>query len=439
MPADYPIVRPLKMVDFANQALVESDFVFSRSTAGSFPNASGFLSNAGINEPRPYYEPLTGRYLGLLMEYQSTNVLPWSNDIQASGWYYPPSNGAIASGYVGVNGTATAYRISESAIPNVFYVRNLHTLSSPRYVAPSAFVKSDGVNRGYLQLATYNASGSVVGNTVVYFNLAKQEVYPENYGTNAIASLLEPWKNNWFRLGTVGLVGSGAVLGVLQLVLQDDDGGLFYPGRGRGLLVDGFQVEVASSSANAMISSFIATSGAAATRATDSLVSDGARLNNWNTAGAKTIYQEAIVDNRDFLGVGRCHFQIGNTVNNSYADLRFVANSAGGLVQGTVISGNTVVAFANTAFGTGLNAWESASSGTGSAKPVFAHCALTFSASGAFFAYNGIVSSGLAATVVPSGVNKVEITPIAGGKLILRRCTIYPELPSGQALLLTRP
>lgn len=434
MPAGYPTVRPLKVVDFANQTLVDSTFNFSRSTAGSFVNSSGLLVQASANQPRFQHDPLGG-YLGLLLEGQSTNVLPWSNNILASGWYYPPSNGAVASGYLGVDGQNNAFRIAEGNIPNNFYISNIHTLSNPSYIAPSAFIKSDGVSRGYLQLAAYDSSGVVVGNAVVYFDLARREVYPENYGTSSIAALIEPWKNDWFRVGVIGPVSSGATLGALNFVLQDDDGSLFYPGRGRGLLVDGFQVEVAASTANPMISSFIATSGAAATRAVDVLISEGASFAQWYSASGQTIYQEAIVDSRDFLGNGVSRCRMGNRSTGNLADIRVV----GGRVQANLISGNNLVGFVTTSFGDGLNAWENPSSGNGSARPLSAHCAFSFSSSGSTFVYNGLYASGFASVFVLSGANELGITPVTGGKKILRRFALYPPLPSDQLLLITKP
>jgi hypothetical protein len=434
MPAGYPTIRPLKVVDFANQTLVDSTFSFSRSTAGSFVNSSGLLVQASANQPKFQHDPLGG-YLGLLLEGQSTNVLPWSNNILASGWYYPAFNGAVSSGYLGVDGQNNTFRIAEGNIPNNFYISNAHTLNNPSYIAPSAFVKSDGISRGYLQLAAYNSSGVVVGNAVVYFNLARREVYPENYGTSSIAALIEPWKNDWFRIGVIGPVSSGATLGVLNLFLQDDDGSLFYPGRGRGLLVDGFQVEVAASTANPMISSFIATSGAAATRAVDVLASAGALFAQWYSASGQTIYQEAIVDSRDFLGNGRASCRMRNTVAGHSVEIREV----GGRVQANLLSGNTLIGFVGTSFGDGLNAWENPSSGNGSARPLSAHCAFSFSSSGSTFVYNGLYASGLASAFVPSGINELEITPITGGKKILRRFALYPLLPSDQLLLITRP
>jgi|694.fasta_scaffold40743_5 hypothetical protein len=435
MPAGYPTVRPLQMLDYANQANIDSRFVFTRSTTGSYVDASGIQQVVGVNEPRPSYHPLTGAYQGLLLESAGTNLLPWSNDITASGWYYAPQNGAIGSGYTGIGGLPTAYRVAEGSVPGTWFIATSVAISGQTNYGVSAFLKSDGVSRGYLQFVGVDASGVVKGNVVVYFDLRRELVFPENYGVNTDTALLEKRKNGWFRVGGTGPIASGAVLGVVNLVLQRDDGSLFYQGNGQGLLTDGFQVDANGS--NAYISSFIATSGTALTRAADAITSASNQLDDWYVQSGATFYQDALVLNDDFYGSGRYIFQALAVATSARAELRINAASNGARIAGIVASG-VVADFSIGSFapGNGLESWEAPASGSGTSRTIATRSAFSFSPSGLFLAFNGqsVTTSGL----VPSGVNRLSLQPANAGKVILRRATIYPLLTNSEALLLTQ-
>jgi len=438
MPAGYPLVRPYKMLDFANNQIIDSDFVFSRSTTATFVNASGVLTTAGVDTLRPSYDPYTGQYLGVLFEYGSTNLLPWSNNIAHPSWYYAPQNAPLQSGFIGVGNQPTAFRIGEGTIPGSWELATSIALGSGSTTAVSAFVKSDGVSKGFLQFLGVNNSGVIVGNLATFFDLSRGEIYPENYGTNALAAKMERRINGWFRAGVIGNIPSTATLGVLLLKLQNDDNSLFYLGRERGLLVDGFQVERGVSSPKASaISSFIFTSGVALTRATDQLRSDGARLGQWYVQSSGTFYQEAITDEADWFGEGRGYLLATNTSTGARAELRY--GMPGPKIIGVVGSGSSVDYTASyVGGGNGLNSWESPASGTGTSHPIYGHSAFVFSNSGLNVFYNGQAVASNALGLVPSGVNRVDISPQAGGVFTLRRCAFYPPLSTEQASLITQ-
>lgn len=435
MPAGYPTVRPLQMLDYANQAKIDSRFVFSRSTTASYVDASGVQRIAAIDEPRSAFDPVTGAYQGLLLESLSTNLLPWSNDITASGWYYAPQNGAVSSGYTGIGGLSTAYRVAEGNVPGTWFIATSVPISGGTDYAMSAFLKSDGVNRGYLQFIGLDGSGVVKGNAVVYFDLRRELVFPENYGINTRTALLEKRKNGWFRVGGVGPIASGATLGVLNLVLQRDDGSLFYQGAGQGLLTDGFQVE--ANGANACVSSFIATSGTASTRALDNLRSANNQFDEWYVQSGATFYQDALVLSDDFYGGGRFIFQVTQDSTSARAELRVAASSVGARINALVSSGVILDAVVGGfTVGNGLAAWESPASGTGTSRAVTTRAAFSFSPSGLSLAFNGQFAT--VSGSVPSGFNRLSLQAANAGKLILRRATIYPLLTDSETLLLTQ-
>lgn len=449
MPADYPTVRPLQMLDFKNQAKLDSRFNFFCSTSRSYIDASGIMRIAEADQMRPAYNPSTGEYLGLLMESPSTNLLPWSNDITASGWYYAPQNGPVSSGYIGIGATSSAYRIAEGTVPGSWYVATTVAISASKNIAASVFVKSDGVNRGYLQVYGVDGSGLVKGNVIAYFDLQRNTVFPENYGVNTLAASIERMKNGWYRVGCMGPMASGATLGVLNLALQDDSGSLFYQGQGRGLLTDGFQVEQGAT--NAYVSSFIATSGAAATRSLEYLESKSSEFDNWYTQSGLTFYCESIVDNNDFFGLGRFIMQAINTNTLARAELRVLADPTLGSFVGASLASGVANDFSPSpliGIGNGLQGWENPTSGNGTSKPQVVKTAFSFSSSGLALAYNNnqlvknwfysptqqvITGSGL----VPSGINRMTFQSAGAGKVILRRAAIYPLLNDSSTLLIT--
>lgn len=459
MPAGYPTVRPLQMLDFANQAKVDSRFTFSRTTAGSFVNASGLQETASANVPRPSYDSLTGQYLGLLMEAASTNLLPWSNNLAASGWYYAPQNGPLTSGYTGIGGQSTAYRISEGTVPGQWYVATsvpiTGTFAPASYTkinyAASAFIKSDGVNRGYLQFFGIDASGIVKGNIVSYFDLRNELVYPENFGTNTLAASLDKRTNGWYRIGAIGPMSSGVVLGILNLVLQADNGSLFYSGASRGLLTDGFQVENNAfhspiAAPNAFVSSFIATSGAAITRAVDALESNSNQLNDWYIANSGlTICQDAILRNRDMVGDGArivTSFTDGGTFFQQ-AGLHVDSNNSGIRIIGFTKDNNVAITTSAVVVSGGIDPWEIVVSGGGNWYPretsrnVYTKTAFTFASSGMSLAYNGTTFSSVSSGYVASGITRFLIRPFSHGRMILRRATIWPTLSDETMRLIT--
>jgi len=442
MPAGYPTVRPHKMLDLTNNSQLDSDFVHTRATTATFVNASGFQEVAPANTPRPNYDPMTGQYLGLLMEASSTNLLPWSNDISQPSWYYAPQNAPLQSGFIGVSNTASAYRIGEGTVPGLWEIGTTIALSSGTQIAHSAFIKSDGVSKGYLQFIGLTSSGEVAGNILVNFDLKKGEVYPENYGTNLLAAKIEQRRNGWCRIGALGNIAANATTGLLLLRLRDDDDSTFYQGRGRGLLVDGFQVESNSVGAlNSFISSFVPTSGVALSRAGDLLRSQPSTINLWYVQSSGVLAQEVLINDADWYDGGRGYALATNTNTGARAEHRYGSSTTNALrLLGVVGSGSAVdYTTASVNIGNGLEPWENPASGTGTSRAIQLNSAFAFSSSGLTLVINGAVAATNASGLVPSGVDKLEIAPVSAGAFTLRRFAFYPSLSNSELELITRP
>jgi len=442
MPAGYPTVRPYKMLDLTNNSKLDSDFTLTRATTATFVNASGFQEVAPMDAPRPNYDPLTGEYLGLLMEAESANLLPWSNDISHPSWYYAPQNAPLQSGFTGVSNTASAYRIGEGTVPGLWEVGTTITLSSRTQVAHSAFIKSDGVSKGYLQFIGLTASGEIVGNVLVNFDLTKGEVYPENYGTNLLAAKIQRRRNGWYRIGALGNMATSATTGLLLLRLRDDDDSTFYQGRGRGLLVDGFQVESnVPGSQNTLISSFIPTAGVALSRSRDLLRSRSSTIGDWYVQSSGVLSQEVLIDDADWYDGGRGYALATNTATGARAEHRYTCSAENSLgLFGAVGSGSLVdYTTANINIGNGLEPWETPASGTGTSRAIQLNSAFAFSSSGLTLVINGAVAATNASGLAPSGVDRLDIAPVSAGAFTLRRFAFYPSLSNSELELITRP
>jgi hypothetical protein len=67
-------------LDFTTGVL-DPRLTFTRSTTGTFTNASGLVASAAINTPRFDYDPTTRQPRGLLIEGSATNLAFWSENI----------------------------------------------------------------------------------------------------------------------------------------------------------------------------------------------------------------------------------------------------------------------------------------------------------------------------------------------------------------------
>jgi hypothetical protein len=85
------------------------DIVFTRDTQATYINNLSSVITASINEPRFNYSP-TGEFLGLLLEDQITNLVPYSTNFTQN-WSAPLSTVTLTSNVTGIitpNGTETA-------------------------------------------------------------------------------------------------------------------------------------------------------------------------------------------------------------------------------------------------------------------------------------------------------------------------------------------
>jgi hypothetical protein len=116
-------VRPALLLPFAQSGVVDPRITFTRASSATYFNSQGVLTTAANNVPRIDYDPLTGACLGLLIEEGRTNGV--RNGYGSGGtasvlptYWSAPANGSVTNGltvtYGGpvVNQGIPAYRFT---------------------------------------------------------------------------------------------------------------------------------------------------------------------------------------------------------------------------------------------------------------------------------------------------------------------------------------
>lgn len=215
-PAWVPLLgskEPLYSADFANDRyfahggvmddvdhfIDEMKVVYERDSEGSYLDAAGVRKFVGSNVPRLTHQG-DGTPLGLLMEEERTNLIPYSSNFSGSGWaagnVTVTPNAAVAP-----DGTTTAARITEttgngwheayfdiaSTVQNDHYAVSLSVDAGTRQHAwvwgtrggPNYRTAIDGANK---------ACGTALSDT----------------GASALQSFMEALPNGWCRGGVAG-------------------------------------------------------------------------------------------------------------------------------------------------------------------------------------------------------------------------------------------
>ena len=109
-------------INFVNTATLDARVTFTRASTATYFDSTGTMQTAATNAPRFDYDPATRVSRGLLIEEQRTNVLLQSNDFTNAAWSktgFGSSSAPVvtANQTTAPDGTATADRIAFSAVP----------------------------------------------------------------------------------------------------------------------------------------------------------------------------------------------------------------------------------------------------------------------------------------------------------------------------------
>jgi len=236
----------------------------TRSTAGVFTNAAGYIESAGANQPRPHHYYIGGSLVsaGLLLEPARTNKLLKTNALEHA--YWTASNLTVDdAAATGPDGTTSATRLTEptdTAQLHRIFQQTQAVVSGQKYVA-SFFAKAETRTQIVWQSTSFFTG-------IIPFNLSSGRAFIDTNNSGAVG-WVEPYPNGWYRCCVMNTaVGSGSPNFILALY---SDTTATYNGNGSTLLVWGPQLELAT---DGLPSSYILSEDDYTARGADSLLYD---------------------------------------------------------------------------------------------------------------------------------------------------------------------
>ena len=166
------------------------DFTFDRDSLATRVNENGLIETMAIDVPRLDYTD--GGCPSLLLEPESTNAVPYSEDFSDVVWTKTGLS-SVASGFTSPDGTNNAYKLIEDTLNSVHRIVDDIIVSGTGVVyTQSVFAKSGSSGR-YLRM--FRGSGTY--NNAV-FDLENGTVITQA-GSNIISTKIEEYANGWYR------------------------------------------------------------------------------------------------------------------------------------------------------------------------------------------------------------------------------------------------
>ena len=257
----------------------------------------------------------------LLLEPQSTNLLPYSNDISTYSNFGSTDTLNAAISPEGIN---NAHLFSGKGDYNqVFLSSQSITLGSAGSYSISVFAKK-GTNN-FIYLGADSFTGAT--NNFAYFDL-------ENGTTPTSGANIESYGNGWFRCSTVVTIDAGDLVGTLAVRIPPSTSTIFWSSanaaKGKNVYVYGFQFEQQS-----YLTSHIPTNGSTQTRAAETC--NGAGTSSILPSEEGILYCEiaALANDGTFREITLNDGTTSNAIEIRYIttsnSLQYVARSGGGV------------------------------------------------------------------------------------------------------------
>lgn len=321
---------------------------FVRNSAATYFNSNSSIVLASINEPRFEYSN-NGIYQGLLIEQQSTNLIPYSESFTS--WSEPISSIRVTlSGNITTvqapNDTYTATLITNTTA-NDFHtiswngtpaLTETQPLSDAEFYTRSVFLKKHNARYIVCSVAPEPSATAGGGNPdfETYSNIFDLDTgqFTELSIIDTSVTLL---KNNWYRV-SFGRTSPNS--NTNRFTVGISNGPTFNDTRFTGNInsLSGVFVWGAQAEKGSYSTSYIPTNGAATTRAADNASVTGSRFTQMYSPTASTYFtiasRSAVEDNNSFVtfinGIASKYWTLNSSVSATKHTLT-VATSTGSL------------------------------------------------------------------------------------------------------------
>ena len=242
---------------------------FTRASIATYFDSTGTLQTATSGTPRFDYDPATHTAKGILIEEARTNILTNSADITGAGWFLARSH-ATANAALAPDGTMTASHFYNNGVAGGSYVRQTKTYTANTVYSFSIYAKKAELDRPRID---WYASNGWAADGMVICNLTTGTATTS--GT-VLSYSITPLDNGWYRCQATAQFGAttqSSNYPAITLHINPLDSV-------SGVYLWGAQVEQ-----GAFPTSYIPTTTAAVTRASDALsIPNGAWLNATNSS-----------------------------------------------------------------------------------------------------------------------------------------------------------
>jgi len=359
-------------------------------------------SVATAGQPRFEYDPSAdgqsaGTSLGILIEGQSTNLLTHSSEFSNGAAYNTFRATVVADVAVAPDGTLTADALTVDATAAANHGLDF-SYNPGGATAQTISVYAKAGTKSWLAFR-FTQAGGTFNSSYAYYNLSTATT---GFVSSGVTASAVDCGNGWVRCVATATANASGNNGQVNFYIGNGDQDLTFDGNSYDyVLLWGGQAEANASHASSLIS----TSGAAATRAAESLsVTDSSLFDN----GGGTLYAEAshnVLD--EYNGVFAVSDGTGaNTIEILNDTSRF---------RGQVVNANST----NAIF----------MDGTITAGQFNKH-ALTFSSSEASYYVNGSQIGTTDSSVVVPAVSEIDIGDVAWGRPLnghIRKVALYSE------------
>ena len=378
---------PSLVLDFAGTGTLDPRVTFTRSTTGTYYNSSGVLSTAAIDAPRFDYNPSTLAPLGLLIEQSSTNIALYSEQFNNAVWVKTNAT-VVANSTTAPDGTSTADLIYPTF--SVTFAGAYQTVLAGNTI--SIYSKFSGISYLYI-VDKPGAAGAA------WFNLSTGTVGTVIAGyTSSIQSV----GNGWYRCTLTANTGT---FNYFQIGLSNTDNSTSVTTSGtNGIYIWGAQDE-----ALAFPTSYIPTTSAQVTRASDNASMTGTNFSSWFNIAQGSLYTEWFLPS--LIPTSRTSTQI----TDSSVTNRFI-----------VQADNSALVTRHLGFinGSAQIVMDIGSLTAGSSKDMYAYQAGSSAAS-----RNGSTVATSSYANIPSGMNRMDIGNDVGGSFLngyIKKIAYYP-------------